>query len=48
MTLNTVCDLAFSQNHPLESADYYYIRILKNKIFEKTYDVLDEIKKQED
>jgi len=38
--------LAFSQNQRLKSTDDYYISILKNKILEKTYALLDEIKKK--
>ena len=37
-------DLPFSCNQPLKLADGKYIRIFKSKI--KTYDFLDEIKKQ--
>jgi hypothetical protein len=32
MTLNILCDLSFSQNQPLKSADDDYITILINKI----------------
>jgi hypothetical protein len=32
---NVVCDLPFSGNHPLKSADDCYIRILKNKLIRK-------------
>jgi hypothetical protein len=31
---NVICDLPFSRNQPLKSADDWYIRILKNKLIE--------------
>jgi len=42
MALNIVRDLfSLQSNQPLKLADDHYIRILRNKIFKKTYDILD-------